>query len=257
MPFGKLSVVDLRWPAWEELNALRGRDGLHLVNLNAADVPRLASMGFSKLRSLILRDLHTRNLGFLERFSDLENLQVWQSKDVTSLDGIQTLRKLDWLSLSELGPLSSLRPLSTLDGLKELFLSGGVWKDQKILGDFLPLAELRSLRQLSITNVRGPVDFTPLLDFDRLESLNVATAKFPVSEMARLAAKYPFWHQQRPWLQPLQDDPTGCSRCGKARTILLLQRKKAIWCEHCESVRLGRLLSEFENLIRSYRIGYS
>jgi len=204
-PFGSMPAVDMRRPDWEGLRTLLGHDEMRFVNLEVAELPGLVSMGFGRLRSLSLRGLNAKDLTNLEGFPHLENLEVWQSGEVTSL-----------------------APLSALDRLRELFLSGGVWKRQKLSGDFRPLAELRNLQRLTITNIRGPEDFTPLLTFRRLEHLFVATALFPIPEIARLAARYPFRHRQRPWLQPVNAGSDGCAQCGGARKLLLLPHTSEI-----------------------------
>jgi hypothetical protein len=248
-PFHHRPVVDMSKADWARLQGLSGVDDIHLVNLMAADAPRLASLGFGKLRSLSLRHLRAGDLRTLEEFPLLENVEVWQSEKVISIDGIERLDRLRWLSLSDLGPLQSLQALSGLRGLQELFLTGGVWKDQKLLGDFAPLAALTNLKRLTITNVRGPTDLTPLLGFHFLEHLWLATNLFPLSEIARLAARYEFWATQRPWLTRMTYDTEGCPQCGASRSLLLLQRKKKVWCERCDINRLTRVLTEFESLI--------
>ncbi|MBL0158535.1 MAG: hypothetical protein IPP47_15735 [Bryobacterales bacterium] len=227
-------------------------DELQFVHLGTSDIGRLVSLGFDRLRSLRLRDLRASDLAFLGAFPHLDSLSIWQSAKVTSLSGIQALQGLRELGLSELGPLPSLVPLSALEDLQELYLSGGVWKDQKLSGDFSPLATLENLRRLTITNVRGPVDLTPLSRYQHLERLSLATALFPTGEVARLAAAYPFWHQQRPWLHPLpiSRGVYGCSRCGGEQTLLLLQRTRGIWCERCDADKLSRILEKFEQLIQ-------
>lgn len=234
-------MVDMKRPDWERLRAIADVSDLNLVNLAPDDVPGLVSLGFARLRSLSLRHLRTSDLKLCKAFPRLECLEIWQSETVISIEGISALQQIRWLCLSELGLLPSLEPLSALNSIEELFLSGGIWKDQRLLGDFSPLAALQNLRLLSITNVRGPTDLTPLLGFSQLEELGFATALFPVHEVARLAARYPFWARKRPWLRPL-NYLEGCSGCGGERKILLLQRKKRIWCERCETERLGRIL---------------
>jgi ribosomal protein S27AE len=134
--------------------------------------------------------------------------------------------------------------------LETLLLTGGVWKDQKLTGNFRPLASLERLRHLTVTNVRGPVDLSPLLGFEHLESLHVATDFFPVTEIARLGARYEFWRNAKPWLRRFQDSD-GCSRCGASRVLIFLPRKKRLYCETCDAVQLRRRLDRFDALIRA------
>ena len=233
----------------ERLRTLNDLEDLHIVNLDAEQTARLLALGFDRLTSLSLRSLRASDLGVLRSFPKLKHLEVWQSANVTSLEGIQHLSGLRWLSLSELGTLPSLEPLAQLSGLTELYLTGGVWKDQKLMGDFAPLAELVNLRRLTITNVRGPVNLAPLLEFEKLEHLFLATALFRVREVARIAARYEFFRRERPWLHPF-DDRDGCPTCRSRRVPLLLQRTKRIFCERCDAGRLNRTLEDFEKVIR-------
>ena len=158
----------MRSPVWDELQALNQVDNVQFVHLGASDMPRLVSLGLDHIRSLNLRHLRTSDLTILRSFPQLDSLSVWQSPAVTSISGIQTMPGLRSLSLSELGPLSSLEPLSTLQRLEDLALTGGVWKGQRLSGDFSPLAALENLLRLTITNVRGPLDLTPLLHYTHL-----------------------------------------------------------------------------------------
>jgi DNA-directed RNA polymerase subunit RPC12/RpoP len=250
--FREMPLHDIRKQDWDSLRALSGVDGLRLVNVGADDVPALMALGFDRLRSVSFRHLRTRDLTALKPFSRVELMQVWQSDDVTSLDGIQGLQMVRCLSLSELGPLPSLEPLSELHGLQELLLTGGFWKDQKLAGDFAPLAALTNLRRLAITNIRGPVDLSPLLGFRRLEELSVATALFPVDQIARLAARYRSWAEQRPLMRRFEH-AGPCSQCGDERVLLLLQRKKRVWCQRCEAGRLAKVVGQFDRLIQQYQ----
>jgi hypothetical protein len=252
-PLRRQPVFDMRRPDWHRLRAASGLDNVQFVHLGFAEVPGLVSLGFDRIRSLSLRHLRARDLGMLAHFPQLENFEVFQSETVISIDGIQALQRVRWLAFQELGPLASLEPLTRMHSIEEFFLLGGMWKNQKLLGDFAPLASLTNLRRLAITSVRGPTDLSPLLAFEHLQHLWFPTALFPVPEVARLAARYPFWSEQRPWLQRLEQDPDGCSRCGRPRIFLLLQRKKRVWCEHCDHDRLGRVLDAFESLIQKGR----
>lgn len=230
-------------------------DEIEFVNLSDGDLPVLISLGFGKLRSLSLRHLRAKDLTCLASFPQLENLDVWQSESVQSLKGIDSLQHLKWLSLMELGPLPSLEPLICLSKLAELSLSGGVWKFQQLEGDFAPVAALKSLRRLSITSFRGPTDVSPLLGLPLLEDLHIPTALIPVPEVAKLAASYPFWRRKQPWIYRLPSrtyDPKGCPKCGEIRIMLLLQRKKRMWCESCDSVRLKKVLEDLEEQIVSH-----
>lgn len=251
-----MHAIDLRRATRTELLSLCPAKEIEFVNLTSADVPRLVELGFGDLQSLSLRHLRTDDLAPLKGFPRLTILEVWQSEHVHSLAGLEALKELRWLALHELGPLPSLVPISDLAStLEELLLMGGMWKDQKLSGDFKPLAALKGLRRLTLLNVRGPVDLSPITNLPKLEYLSLATALFPIDQVARVAAAYPFWREQRPWLKRLrmpEQDSDGCSRCGAARSFLHLQRRKRIWCEQCDGARMEKLLADFDRTIESY-----
>lgn len=209
----------------------------------------LESLGFPNLLALSLRHLQMDDLRVLGLFPGLESLEVWQSENVRSLAGLELLRGLRSLSLSELGALPTLAPIAAHPHLEELLLAGGIWKDQILACGFGPLAELRELRKLGLYNVRGATDLGPLLGFTRLARLDVATAFFPVEAVARLAKRYPFWAKPRPWLVSHDSIEAKCGRCGGGQVLLLLQRKKRLWCSSCDAVRLQKTLQAFEALI--------
>lgn len=250
-PFGAMQWLSLRNGSDSSIGQLRVDDEIALVHLRLAHVPVLLGRGFGNLRALSLRDLRSPDLHFLRSFPKLEVLEVWQSRDVRSLEGIEALTRLRWLCVADVGPLDSLAPLAALSDLEELVLKGGIWKDQKLLAGFEPVASLRNLRKLTIANVPGLGDLSPLLDLPKLEHLQLATARFPVHEVARLAARYSFFREQRSWVQPFDAD--GCERCGGPRTILLLQRERKLWCNQCDAPQLARRLEKFEELVESNR----
>lgn len=244
-----------RWPYFDLRTAtpaeLRGAvelAGVRLHHVRSRDLPLLVSLGFPHVRALSLSHLHMEDLRVLAVFPHLEDLEIWQSEDVQSLAGLERVRGLRSLSLFELGILPTLEPIAALSHLEELLLAGGVWKHQKLACDLGPLAELRELKKLALHNVRGATDFGPLLGFNRLVWLDVATALFPVEEVARLAKRYPFWAKQRPWLRSHDYAETKCERCGGGQVLLLLRRKKAVWCPSCDTARLQKTLRAFEAL---------
>jgi len=248
-PFDGYPSFDLKTVDWTELKRHASSPGMWLRRMSPRHMPRLLALGLGQLRSLCLRDIDASDLGMLSSFPDLEELQVWQSRKITRLDGIETATGLRWLCLSELGTLESLDPLRALRKLERLLVTGGVWKDQLLNCEFAPIGSLKSLTALCITNVRGPVDLSPLLELDQLTDLALAPAFFPVQEIAKLAARFPFWREQRPWIRALNDDFGACSSCGSSKTAVLLQRKKHIYCSKCDAAILKRTLDSFDHEI--------
>ncbi len=226
----------MRVSDWEALRRVGDSTAILLVNLSASDARQLHRIPVPNLRRLSLQHFKGLDLTFVQAFKELEFFEVCQSEQTISLDGIQALRRLRWLSISEVGPLLSLEPLAALEEIEDLFLTSGMWKTQRVLGDLKPLASLKNLRRLALTGA-GPEDLSALLGFTRLEQLWVATALLPMREVARLAAAYPFWGKLRPWLRPPEGSGRQCSRCGGREALLLLRRTKRRWCESCDGGR--------------------
>ncbi|MBL8179333.1 MAG: leucine-rich repeat domain-containing protein [Bryobacterales bacterium] len=247
-PFGAMKSVDLR-RARIDAAALASVEEVEFVHLRPTE---LLAVDLRKLRGLSLRHLRSEDLQWLQACPKLEVLEVWQSPQVRSLTGLEHLRKLRWLALWELGPLPSLEPVRSLAPvLEELFLGGGIWKDQILGGDYAPLASLRALRSLTLTNVRGPADLGPILHLPALCELTLATGRFPIAEVARVAASYPFWRKTQPWLRPAED-ADGCPRCGSPRWLLLLKGRKKVCCKGCDASRLRRILEEFDRMVEPH-----
>ncbi|MBN8731572.1 MAG: hypothetical protein J0L64_13590 [Acidobacteria bacterium] len=240
-------------PDWEMVRSHREAECIQFRNLKLDQVQRLCEIGFPNLRSLNLRFLRAPDLQVLRWFPSVRQLEVWQSNKVTSLSGLEHLPHLNWLLLSELGPLPTLEPIRICAKLESFALTGGIWKPQKLEESFAPIATLRRLRHLMLWGLRGPSDLGPLLDFPALEYLHLPPAPFPLEEVARVAARYPFYAAARPWLVEFEQDMEGCSRCGSKRTLLFLMRKRRFWCKHCDAAKLQRILNEFEALVESYR----
>jgi hypothetical protein len=246
-------IRDARDRDWGELASHAGDEAIQISHLKREHFGRVADIRWRGLRFLSLRHLHSDSLDVLRAFTGLERLEVWQSEQVTSLTGIEVVPGLRSISLSELGTIQSLAPVAKLEHISELLLMGGVWKDQQLACDFTPLAALSALERLTLTNVRGATDLSPLLSFRQLEHLHLATDRFPVDEIARVAATYDFWRRNRPWVVKPEDSATLCDRCGSRLTFLFLQRKKRTWCETCDRERFGKVLGWFEALIDKYR----
>lgn len=251
--FPKTPILEMLKPDWELVHSHREAECLQFRNLKLDQLQRICEIGLPNLRALSLRFLRAPDLQLLRWFPLMKQLEVWQSNKVTSLSGLEHLPDLNWLCLSELGPLPTLEPLRNCTKLESFALTGGFSKLQKLEGSHEPIATLRRLRHLMLYALRGPSDLGPLLDFPELECLHLPPAPYPLEEVARVAARYPFYAAARPWLVPLEYDRDGCSRCGRKRTFLFLKRKRVNWCEDCDAAKLQRILNEFEALIESYR----
>lgn len=247
LPFGQMLLLNMRKPEPEVLDSLFSQSELQIVHLKPNDLASLSPHGLPNLRMLSLRNFQGSDLKILKAFPQLKVFELWQSPKTTSLIGLEQVSSLSWLNIAEMGEIESLEPIASLAELTALLLTGCVWKSQWIRGDLTPLAHLQNLQRLSLS-VEGQTDLTPLLNFPKLNHLWLNTASVPVSEVVKLAARYPFWHKQLPWIRRV-DSGMDCPRCASPRILLMLRKTKRIWCESCESKRLSRVLSSLEDQI--------
>ncbi len=244
-------TLELRKADWDEVARRAGEaDAFQFARLRSEDAPRLAALGFDQLRGMSLRELESADLRWLEHFPGLRYLEIWQSPKVRSLAGLETARGLRWLNLWDLGRVEDLGPLGELTELEVLHWSGGVWKAAVAAERLAPLAKL-DLRGLVVGNVAGIRDVGALLGYRRLEVLWAPTAMLPVGEVARLAAAYPWWAKEEPWVDRNRESNPACRQCGGGQVMLLLAKKKRYWCERCEGEKLAAALEEFRRRVRA------
>ncbi|MBK7928735.1 MAG: hypothetical protein IPJ98_14940 [Bryobacterales bacterium] len=217
--FPKTTYLEMRKPDWDLVHSHREAERLRFEHLTPDQVQRICEIGLPNLRALSLRFLRAPDLQLLRWFPSVKQLEVWQSNKVTSFSGLEHLPDLNWLCLSELGPLPTLEPLRNCTKLESFALTGGFWKNQMLEGSLAPVAAFRRLRHLMLYGLRGPSDLGPFLDFPELEYLYLPPAPFALEEVARVAARYPFYAAARPWLVEFEQDSEGCSRCGRKADI--------------------------------------
>jgi hypothetical protein len=248
-PFGRMRLLNIRKPDPELLVGLHTHTELQITHLKPGDLARIAPKGLPNLQKLSLRHFHGSNLEILKEVPQLKVFEIWQSEATTSLDGLEHASSLAWLNIVEIGEIASLEPIATLTELSTLLVTGGVWKNQLIRGNLKPLANLQDLQSLSLS-VEGQTDLTPILGFRKLQNLWLNTASVPIAEVVKLAARYPFWHKENPWLRRF-DFGMDCPGCGRSQILLMLKKTKRVWCESCDGKRLSSTLAKLDAQILS------
>lgn len=186
------------------------------------------------LRALKL-DVFTGTLDGIERLSKLEYLSIYHAPKLQSLAQLAKLHKLKWLSIS-IAPswipsrktikVESFAPLTELTALRYLELDG---VEPKISG-LAPLRGLKSLREVEI----GHVHTIPLADYAKL------AAALPRTKGHCLRASYSL-----PQLDLLR-----CKKCGGPFVWLTAPARgaKATPCPSCDALAVAKHNAEFERL---------
>ncbi len=201
---------------------------------------------------------------------EVPSLEVLQLKwsNVRHLDAIRGLRALRKLSIGSSTRVESIIPLADLPSLDLLEL-----ENFKLITDFSPLLNIRSLRDLSVTgsmwSKQSVASLQPFAQMTWLESLCVDTSKLtsirelssltnlqrlgvggrlPYTDYAWLAAKLPNTECQ--WFQPYLDlSDSGyspCKSCGKKSMVMVTGKGKPTLCRHCDETKLAKHVSLFE-----------
>jgi hypothetical protein len=201
---------------------------------------------------------------------ELSNLEVLQIKwsNVSRLDAIRNLSALKALSIGSSTRVESIAPLTALQSLELLEI-----ENFKLITDFSPLVDLRSLRHLSVSgsmwSKQAVASLEPFAQMTWLSSLCVDTSnvkslralepltnlkslgiggRLPYEEYAWLSSKLPNTECQ--WFQPYLDlSESGyspCASCGEKSMVMVTGRGKPTLCRHCDDAKLAKHVGLFE-----------
>ncbi|WP_299480811.1 hypothetical protein [uncultured Roseibium sp.] len=229
-----------------------GGSSLAIETIRKADMKRLTGLDVLPLATLSLRWLSAPNLEAVPLPATLTELRIWHSSKLKGLKGIEAAPDLETLELRETGLLEDAADLKSLPKLRSLSIVGGPPSLQKIASlDFLnglPLTEL------TLTAIDGAkLDLTPITQLPNLEQLYLHGPNFQPSELAKVAAAYPWFFDQLMDLPDYPIDGMPCKKCRKRQKELFLKGKKGLWCPECDSKGLTKILDDFSELVASFR----
>ena len=226
----------------ERLPSLSAIRRLWCVNTKRNIVSSISAC--TQLSALYLDALSASDLRFLRPFSNLEVLRLDGATQVTSFDPVGELRQLRGLSLEHFPKVRSIEPLAGLTQLEVLDVSGSIWTRMRV-ESLEPIRELKSLRFLSLTNLKPEDDsLRALSDSTALRGLRLANF-YPVEEMARLAASLPTTSCD--WFFPYQELGQPCEKCG-AGLLMPTGKGKRVFCPTCLPNRRKRLEDEWDSM---------
>jgi hypothetical protein len=132
-------------------------------------------------------------MGDLSPLSGLQKLRLLAisvASRLRSLEGIEAITPLQYLSAWHCAGLTSVAPLAGLRGLRYVFLDGTMYKPMR-LDSLAAFAGLHDLEVLKLHNVRvRDRDLQPLHSLRKLTQLDLPD-HFPVAQFAALAAAVP------------------------------------------------------------------
>jgi hypothetical protein len=237
------------------LKTLPRLETLEVYKIRPKDVPKVQRLEEISLDNLSLRFWPEPDLTAFRPPRGLKGLTVWQSKKLVRLDGIEAASDLETLVLSDNGRLETLAPIRALPKLSGLHLSGGIWTKQET-GGLEALDGLATLTRLQLRGLKGgDIDLTPVTRLPALEWLDLWPRDFPMAELAKVAAAYPFYLKELLELPDygIRDRFGVCDTCGAMRKMMFLRGRKMLWCPSCEKAGIERLLETFRAAIEDAR----
>ncbi|MBU1235616.1 MAG: hypothetical protein KJ634_01030 [Gammaproteobacteria bacterium] len=185
----------------------------------------------------------------LPQLKSLKYLHL-SSAGIESLEPLSCMPQLVWLELCKARGLRDLTPLSQLQNLEGLMLTGdtnslGICKTQTLR----PLASLKRLKWLVLRAfVAEDGSLDPLGTLSDLQQLIVSN-RFPVEEFARLSARLPDTECDAfiPHSEPLVHMGFKCKKCRIEHLVLLTGKaSKSYLCPVCDAKRLAAHVAKFE-----------
>jgi len=130
------------------------------------------------------------HLDALREVSRLQYFHLGSSSSLGSIDLLADLGQLRWLGLENIKQIRDMGPIGQLTGLEGWYLGGSYWTTQHVRA-LEPLARLRELRYLAITNLKADDQtLVPLFALTKLETF-VAAKWWSEAELAAILRRNP------------------------------------------------------------------
>jgi hypothetical protein len=238
-------VVRLRLTAGakniEKIPSYRNLKALWCFDIGAPALDAICQS--SPLESLYIENIKAGDLSALRKLTALTVLGLERSSKVTSLADVAAIDSLEGLAVTHFKNVHDLAPLARLKKLRSLAVAGSMWTAMRVT-TFQPLAELRGLEYLHLTNIK-PDDgsLEPLERLQSLKKLEIANF-YPLAAFARLARKLPSTECQ--WFRPYVDiRNVECKKCGAASMAILTGKGGAMVCKYCGHGKIERHIRDW------------
>jgi hypothetical protein len=156
------------------------------VGLKDADIETIGK--HLRVSALSLYEVRASSLAPLGKIATLRKLSVVWARKLESLSFLADCGRLETLILSDVGMIKSVEPVSRLDHLTHLEISGGIIAVAKF-ESLRPIADCKSLSSLSLSNIRvADDDLQFVTAIPNLKELDVSN-QWPTEQYALLAKK--------------------------------------------------------------------
>jgi len=192
--------------------------------------------------------LKIKSLTGIERLNKTMRLSIEYANKIENLAPVFKMVWLNKLFLSDLPRIRQIDGIEELQELRELRLSGnrGSLNPPLRLASIHPIASLRKLEELEITNIRleeRDISFIPAA-FPGLRSLKLSGKEFDRAQFAFLAHKLNA-QLEDPIPSSLEIKGAPCRKCGRPLHIFMGRRMPTL-CESCDEKRFKKLTEEFQ-----------
>jgi hypothetical protein len=207
-------------------------------------------LSICQTHDLRLYHLSLSSLAGIERLRKTRTLALECANRVTTLRPVFNMSWLEKLSVTDFPKLEGLDGIEDLQNLSELHLSGnrGSLRPPLHLKSIAPVAKLPKLERFSLAVARlDDDDITSLATIRTLRHLQVSN-QFDRVQFAYLAKH----------LNGQLDEPIGayrkasrhCVKCG-GEAYMFIGRRAPFLCRTCDAIRFERLTGEFEALAKA------
>ncbi|HVU09141.1 MAG TPA: hypothetical protein VHG89_11425 [Verrucomicrobiae bacterium] len=126
------------------------------------------------LEGLWIKWSSVKEITNIVKLTNLKFLRVGSSPQILKIDSLKNLKNLVWLELENIKKVSNLTVIGEMTQLQGLELGGSMWSRQ-IVDSLAPLANLKSLRYLSLPNLKAKdKTLSHLFTLSSLEQFNAA-----------------------------------------------------------------------------------
>jgi len=177
-----LESPDLRGAkAVQDLRPLASLVKIKYLDLHDTAVQRVKPLaGLANLENLILSRTLVENIAPLQSCAKLKSLNLTSSL-VYNIAPLIQLKSLVSLYAADCRELSDISAVSQMTLMEELLISGDM------IPDLSPLASLTNLRALTFWNENTLIDFSPLANLKRLETLEVGEMGMTAKDLSYLS----------------------------------------------------------------------
>ncbi|MDX5299290.1 MAG: hypothetical protein LPK85_10120 [Gammaproteobacteria bacterium] len=213
-----------------------------------------AAVRLKNLKGLYIKWSGIKNIESIAQAQKLRYLHIGSSPSLEPLSALAQLPHLEWLELENVRVCRDLSFVTTLAPLKGLAITGDLNSSKYLdVQTLTPLVAQRQLYWLRLSAVRAEDgDLLPLAKLRALKYLFLSN-RYELDAFARLAGARP--DLECDLLAPASE-PTAmfaCKKCGAKQMVMLTGKGEPWACLDCDARRIQRNAERFNEIAASYR----